>query len=61
MIQVNYNESGILSIIEAPGNGVTHSIHCIFLGTIEDAELFFDMKGFNLDPVNEYKSNIKNQ
>lgn len=56
MILVVYNETKILNVIEAPLNGITHSGHPMFKGSVEDAEIFFQMKNFSLDLINQYKS-----
>ena len=58
MILVLYTNTKIDAVLEAPKGGVTfYSKDKIpFVGTIEDALAFFEMKGFDTTKITEYES-----
>jgi len=62
MILVIYTATKIDAVLEAPQGGVTHhpKNKMPFVGTIEDAKDFFQMKGFDPTKIDEYEPiNIK--
>jgi hypothetical protein len=57
MILVIYTATKIDAVLEAPQGGVTHhpKNKMPFVGAIEDAKDFFEMKGFDTSKINEYE------
>lgn len=57
MILVIYTETKIDAVLQAPEGGITHHAKnkMPFVGTVEDAKAFFEMKGFDTTKINEYE------
>jgi|GEM_PF-6241933 hypothetical protein len=57
MILIIYEQTKIISVIEAPTEGITHHTigRMVFQGTLKDAEVFFGNKQFDLSKIEDYK------